>query len=98
MCVCVMCVWVCVHGHTGTPLLCRFKEDKRRAEKDSWRIPERELFLWGLFGGAIGGFVAMVVCHHKTIKLSFCIPYTVLFIINLAVLVVVVAAPYRLAI
>ena len=65
--------------------------DKRRAEKGKWRISEKELFIYGLIGGAIGGFTAMWVFRHKTAKTQFCVPYTVLFIINVIVLVVIVA-------
>ena len=89
-----MYVCVCVRVHTRIPLLCRFKEDKRRAERGGWRIPEKELFFFGLIGGAIGGFVAMLEFNHKTAKLQFCLPYTVLLIANLAVVFVIVVSPY----
>lgn len=41
-------------------------EDKRRAKKQSWRIPEKTLFLAGLLGGSVGTWLGMYLCHHKT--------------------------------
>ena len=94
-----MCVCVCVCVHARISLLCRFKEDKRRAENFEWRKPEHELFFFGLIGGAIGGFAAMLEFNHKTAKLQFCLPYTVLVIANLAVVfVIIVSAPYIFAV
>ena len=41
-------------------------EDKRRAKKQSWRIPEKTLFLAALLGGSVGAWLGMYLCHHKT--------------------------------
>lgn len=41
-------------------------EDKRRAKKQSWRIPEETLFLAALLGGSVGAWLGMYLCHHKT--------------------------------
>ena len=50
---------------------CVYGLDKKRAEKEQWRIPESVLHaicaLYGVFG-AIGG---MMFFHHKTSKPSF---------------------------
>jgi len=71
--------------------------DKRRAKKDEFRVSEKELFIYGVLCGAIGGFIAMWTFRHKTVKKSFCIPYVVLFTLNLlfllVILVVLIAAP-----
>ena len=40
--------------------------DKRKAQKNLWRIPERTLFTAALFGGSIGSIVGMYVFRHKT--------------------------------
>ena len=41
-------------------------EDKRRAIRHLWRIPERTLFLLSLVGGSIGTWAGMYVFRHKT--------------------------------
>ena len=40
--------------------------DKRKAQKDRWRIPESTLLLLAFFGGAMGALLGMRVFHHKT--------------------------------
>ena len=70
---------------------CRFRIDKRRAEKGEWRISEKELFIYGAIGGAVGGSVAMWTYRHKTSKNSFCVPYIFLFVFNLAILITLMA-------
>ena len=43
-----------------------YGEDKRRARKGTWRVPEKTLFLLPLLGGSIGALLGMRVFHHKT--------------------------------
>ena len=45
--------------------------DKRRAESDAWRVPEKVLHLLELLGGWPGTFVAQRLFRHKTSKLSY---------------------------
>ena len=45
--------------------------DKRKAQKDKWRIPERSLFVITLLGGGIGTNLGMHIFHHKTQKWYF---------------------------
>ena len=33
--------------------------DKHRAIQGKWRIPEKTLLTWAVFGGAAGGWIAM---------------------------------------
>lgn len=40
--------------------------DKWKARRGLWRIPERTLWFFALLGGAVGGFAAMHLFHHKT--------------------------------
>lgn len=40
--------------------------DKRKAQKNLWRIPERTLFTAALFGGSIGSIAGMYLFRHKT--------------------------------
>ena len=47
-----------------------FGFDKRRALVHKWRIPERTLLCFSLFGG-IGGLLGMLFFHHKTRKWRF---------------------------
>ena len=47
-----------------------FGTDKQRALKHKWRIPERTLLFFSVFGG-IGGLLGMLFFHHKTRKLRF---------------------------
>ncbi|MCH5268096.1 MAG: DUF1294 domain-containing protein [Lachnospiraceae bacterium] len=41
-------------------------EDKRRARKHLYRIPEKTLFFVSLIGGSIGTWMGMYLFHHKT--------------------------------
>ena len=41
-------------------------EDKRRARRHLWRIPERTLFAAALVGGSVGALLSMYLFHHKT--------------------------------
>ena len=49
--------------------------DKRCAIKHKWRIKERTLMCAAVAGGAIGGFLAMFLFHHKNRKPIFYIVY-----------------------
>ena len=40
--------------------------DKRKAQQNLWRIPERTLFTAALFGGSIGSILGMYLFRHKT--------------------------------
>ena len=48
-----------------------FGYDKRLAKNREHRVSEKSLFLLMLFGGTIGGLLAMLVFRHKTKKTSF---------------------------
>jgi len=64
-------------------------EDKRRAKKGAWRIPEKTLFLvTGLFGG-LGGTLGMFLLHHKTRHWYFRIGFPVMLIAQAALLVAI---------
>lgn len=47
--------------------------DKRRAQKNLWRIPEKTLFASAILGGSIGALAGMYTFRHKTKHLSFVI-------------------------
>lgn len=41
-------------------------EDKRRAKRHQWRVPEAALFGAALLGGSAGAWAGMYLFHHKT--------------------------------
>lgn len=41
-------------------------EDKRKAKKNRWRIPEATLFFLAFVGGALGATLGMFAFRHKT--------------------------------
>ncbi len=45
--------------------------DKRKAIKHKYRIPEKELLLFGLIGGCFGALLSMLINHHKTKHIKF---------------------------
>ena len=40
--------------------------DKLKAKLNAWRISEKTLLLFSLFGGGLGGSLAMSLFRHKT--------------------------------
>lgn len=48
-----------------------FRADKKKAEKNAFRIPERDLLGFSACFGALGGLLGMIVFHHKTRKPKF---------------------------
>lgn len=57
--------------------------DKQKAIKGRWRIPEKDLMLWAVFGGAIGGWIAMKRFNHKTKKALFKYGFPILSILQI---------------
>lgn len=47
--------------------------DKRKAQKNLWRIPERTLLGTALIGGSLGAFAGMQLFRHKTKHFRFVI-------------------------
>ena len=45
--------------------------DKRQAVRGGGRVPEAVLLTMGIAGGFMGGFLGMLVFHHKTRKIAF---------------------------
>lgn len=56
--------------------------DKRRAKKKAWRIPEAVLLLSAALGGAVGSWLGMYTFHHKTRKPKFYITVPVLVFVQ----------------
>ncbi len=45
--------------------------DKSKAKKGKWRIKERTLLMFAVFGGGIGEFIGIFTFRHKTRKAKF---------------------------
>lgn len=61
--------------------------DKHEAKVDQWRISEKALFLFCLFGGSIGGIFGMYTFRHKTQKWYFKIGFPLILIIQIGVII-----------
>lgn len=61
--------------------------DKKKAERGSWRIPEKTLFIFTLLGGGIGTISGMYLFRHKTKKLKFTIGFPVILISEIALII-----------
>lgn len=61
--------------------------DKRKAEKGSWRIPEKTLFIVTALGGGIGTIAGMYTFRHKTQKLNFVIGFPFITILEIIAIV-----------
>ena len=58
--------------------------DKRRAQKDGRRVPEKSLHLMAFFGGWPGALVGQRVFRHKTQKISFRIVFWMCVVLHIA--------------
>lgn len=61
--------------------------DKLAAKMQKWRIPEKVLLGFAVFGGSVGAFLGMQCFHHKTRKAKFFIGVPAIFLIQCAVVV-----------
>lgn len=61
-------LWLCYANILGFILILL---DKRKAEKEQYRIPEKTFFILAFLGGVFGIEIGMVLFHHKTKKASF---------------------------
>ena len=61
--------------------------DKYEAKVNQWRISEKALFLFCLFGGSIGGICGMYAFRHKTQKWYFKIGFPLILIIQIGVII-----------
>ena len=59
--------------------------DKRRAQKDGRRVPEKTLHLLALFGGWPGALAGQKMFRHKTQKISFRIVFWLCVVLHMAV-------------
>lgn len=61
--------------------------DKKRAEKDRWRISEKTLFISAALFGALGAMMGMYMLPHKTRKWYFRVFIPLFFVIQLGITV-----------
>ncbi len=61
-----------------------FAWDKRCAERDLWRVPEKTLLTLAAIGGAIGAVYAQQTLRHKTQKEPFRTLLNLIAIANVA--------------
>lgn len=60
--------------------------DKKKAEKGSWRTPEKTLLVIALLGGSIGSIIGMYTFRHKTKKLKFSIGLPMILILQIVLI------------
>ena len=61
--------------------------DKRKAQKNLWRIPESTLFTAAAFGGSIGCLIGMYAVRHKTRHWKFVLGMPAILIAQVALAV-----------
>lgn len=61
--------------------------DKRKAQKNLWRIPESTLFTAALLGGSLGCLAGMYTFRHKTKHLTFTLGMPLILIAQAALVV-----------
>ena len=68
-----------------------YGDDKFRAKKGKWRIPEKTLFLVAILFGGPGAFLGMQIFRHKTkhIQFKIIIPLVTIIQIILGVIICV---------
>ncbi len=61
--------------------------DKHGAKTGEWRVSEKALFGFCLFGGSIGGILGMYTFKHKTKKWYFKIGFPLILICQIALII-----------
>jgi len=72
-----------------------FAWDKRCAERDLWRVPEKTLLTLAAIGGAIGAVYAQQTLRHKTRKEPFRTFLNLIAIVNVVGIAVLCAPSVR---
>jgi len=58
--------------------------DKLFAKLDTWRVPEKVLLLFAVFGGSVGALLDMQLFRHKTRHLKFRYGVPVILLLQIA--------------
>ena len=67
--------------------------DKRRARKNAFRIPEATLFAFSIIGGSIGMLIGMYTFRHKTKHMTFKIGIPVIIFVQILFIVLLRLSP-----
>ena len=70
--------------------------DKRSAQLNRWRVPERTLHLLAAFGGWPGALFAQRLVRHKTQKLRFRLVFWITVVVHLLVFAGLMACVFPL--
>lgn len=63
--------------------------DKKKAEKNKWRIKESTLLILALIGGSIGAIIGMYTFHHKTQKPRFFIGIPIIIVLQILIVIAI---------
>lgn len=61
-----------------------YGDDKSRARRRAWRIPEKTLLVAAIIGGSVGALTGMHFFHHKTRKPAFYIGVPLIMVIQIS--------------
>ena len=61
--------------------------DKKKEEKNLWRISEKALILVSILGGSVGALIGMYTFRHKTKKLKFTVGIPVILILQIVLII-----------
>lgn len=64
--------------------------DKKLAKEGKWRIPERDLLVFPLFGGSIGGIAGMLIFRHKTKHNKFRYGLPIILVLQIILAIVLI--------
>lgn len=62
--------------------------DKHEAKIGQWRVSEKALFGFALFGGSLGGILGMYTFHHKTKKWYFKYGFPIILVCQIISLII----------
>lgn len=63
--------------------------DKKKAEKNKWRIKESTLLILALIGGSVGEIIGMYTFRHKTQKPRFYIGVPIIIILQILLIIAI---------
>lgn len=63
--------------------------DKKKAEKNRWRIKESTLLVLAVIGGSIGEIIGMYTFRHKTQKARFFIGIPVIIVLQILIIIAI---------